>query len=207
MQDEKQSSCSADASRQLDKWIYGVLSSLLIWPPAPQKGCSYQINDSLILTQWTDTVFTDSSLRYWQSLPCEMKHSALVTCLCILGLTLKKSRLHKSIQVFYHCPVQWFVLGGSYSELSKWHEAHEVVPHATDVLQQLVQVLRAHGCCLDAKFHTPGDAIHFHHTWWRKRKTCTQLHTCLVAPSNMSPQDKLWPLERTWPLALRWTDR
>lgn len=51
----------------------------------------------------------------------------------------------------------------SYGELGQRHEAHQVVPHTVDVLQELLQLLGAHGCCLDAQLHSLCDAVDFHH--------------------------------------------
>lgn len=59
----------------------------------------------------------------------------------------------------------------SHRQVGQGHEAHEVVPHAADVLQQLLKLLRAHRCCLDAQLHASGHAIHFHHTCREKTHT------------------------------------
>lgn len=96
---------------------------------------------------------------------------SIIVCICVPALeeckhvwviieASKSNCVHKC--VFTVNSLIFF--GASYSELSQRHEAHQVVPHSADILQQLLQLLRAHGCSFDAQLHTPGDAIHFHHT-------------------------------------------
>lgn len=126
------------------------------------------------------TILDSLTLNHVIGRTCIFNWTSMLCYQCVIPLEKESNQVYESVCISI-CPAFWRVrtnVIATYSELRQRHEAYEVVPHTADVLQLLLQLLRAHRRGLDAQLHTPRDAIHFHHAWEgeNKRTHVTETH-------------------------------